>query len=424
MSDVPFDATRPDTEDQVCQRCGHHVGADHRDQVIGRPVPHTADCCDNCSVCAEDLESRPVPPTAAALGMTDAESAWPDDRSDNFARPGFVTQPTPSAWPKQWWRAPMSPPAGPPSMLGVPRSGFAYPEPRVTPDVEERAGQGLPLAPCGCTNVSRCGRSDQWHVAQARNQEANFSLLTSTGVPEEIAETLLRRQSGFGRDLPTFVKSDAPTGQARVTKLDADGKPTGESVTVDNVTVNNSPAEPLSPAEAHEHMLNATGQRQGYLAMAEEQWHPGAGQILPGGSISAGDITVGPRFADYFADDIDSYMADLITGRARADEQALRAMGATGGRREVLFEMDSPDTLLLSGPAVAQRFRVLIRNVDPPVSMDALVSNGALTRYGELAQVVGRAMAECVAKIAEAAAAMVAATDPETGEMKPGEHGG
>jgi hypothetical protein len=399
MSDVPFDTTRPDTEDQVCQRCGHHVGADHRDQVIGRPVPHTVDCCDNCAVCAEDLESRPVPPTAAALGMTDAESAW--------------RQP--------WW---MSSPAGPPSMLGVPRSGFAYPEPRVTPDVEERAGQGLPLAPCGCTNVSRCGRSEQWHMAQARNQEANFSLLASTGVPEEIAENLLRRQSGFGRDLPTFVKSDVPTGQARVTKLDAEGKPTGESMTVDNVTVNNSPAEPLSPAEAHEHMLNATGQRQGYLAMAEEQWHPGAGQILPGDSISASDITVGPRFAEYFAEDIDSYMADLITGRARADEQALRAMGATGGGREVLFEMDSPDTMLLSGPAVAQRFRVLIRNVDPPVSMDALVSNGALTRYGELAQVVGRAMAECAAKIAEAAAAMVAATDPETGEMEPGEHGG
>jgi hypothetical protein len=419
MSDVPFDTTRPDTEDQVCQRCGHHVGADHRDQVIGRPVPHTVDCCDNCAVCAEDLESRPVPPTAAALGMTDAESAW--------------RQP--------WW---MSSPAGPPSMLGVPRSGFAYPEPRVTPDVEERAGQGLPLAPCGCTNVSRCGRSEQWHMAQARNQEANFSLLASTGVPEEIAENLLRRQSGFGRDLPTFVKSDAPTGQARMTKLDADGKPIGESMTIDDVTVNNSPAEPLSPAEANDLMQRVTGQPE-YLGAAEatkravqqvrdglasaqlpaeEQWHPGAGQILPGGSISASDITVGPRFADYFAEDVDSYMADLITGRARADEQALRAMGATGGGREVLFEMDSPDTMLLSGPAVAQRFRVLIRNVEPPVSMDALVSNGALTRYWELAQVVGRAMAECAAKIAEAAAAMVAATDPETGEMESGEHGG
>lgn len=127
------------------------------------------------------------------------------------------------------------------------------------------------------------------------------------------------------------------------------------------------------------------------------------GSIGVVGSVNAAGVTIGSAFADY--------MADLLYTAAKGDEDSLRAMGAQADGRDVVFELETPVTGLFERP-VTHRLRVLLR-ADPPVSVEALIVDGALTRFGGLAEVVGKAMAECADKINKAARELEAADDGE-----------
>lgn len=174
------------------------------------------------------------------------------------------------------------------------------------------------------------------------------------------------------------------TGQARLTKLDAEGKPTGESMVINGVAVNGVPTEPFSPAEAHEEMLNATGQRAGTF------------ETIPEAHVALAQAGM-TEFA--------RFMADSLLAEAKADEASLRAMGAKGDGHDVIFEYDR-NSQGLFGRSPHPRFRVLLRNVAAPVAMDVAMDEDQMTRWADLVQIVGQAMAECVNKIGEAVAVM------------------
>jgi hypothetical protein len=268
-------------------------------------------------------------------------------------------------------------------------------------------------------------------------------LLTEAEVAERRAAESARPTAGIA-------------GPARLTKLDADGQPTGESMLFGKdvtVTVDLTPTDAgVSPAEAHEIMQRVTGQPQyptraemdaetrerlngpwpGKSASAEPPpWQfrhessftvpPAPGRLgitapehplgeTPWGGIrnSAGELL---RQSTFFDDELDEYFLAHHLAEARASEESLRAMGAKGDGVDLLFEMDSPS-------GAAPRLRVLLRNAPVPISVEAVLDRNALLGWPALAYAVGQAMAKCVKEIRRAVEAAQAATDPVTGEQR------
>lgn len=92
---------------------------------------------------------------------------------------------------------------------------------------------------------------------------------------------------------------------------------------------------------------------------------------------------------------VEGFIQGMAVGHAEQQERMLRAMGAQGDGRDLLFElsMDLPYV----GGFPTQHLRVLLRG-DPPVSLD-LELNGYPTDWGELSAGTGKALSECAGTI-------------------------
>jgi hypothetical protein len=319
-------------EAQLCQVCGHHLGADHIGQRASRGVGQNNHCT-NCDAC--DVEERDRPPGTG----------------DPAEVPDFVTTESPA-----------------------------------TP---------APIAPCGCTNVSSCGKSRRWHKVQASNQRAYFAMLAAT-MPDVDAEDVLRENTGFGRDIPANL---------------------GPAV----------PPDVAGPAEAHEIMQRVTGQPD-YITPAEVAEHVTrdiraqlAGARLPvrpepGNLVDAfrrgfqrghQPPTIGPReikTSYRLLSDAEAAMQFAIgqhlTAKARRTEQSLtRSLEAMG---------------LPAGDAVVFELRTV---GDVPVTVNVLMAQRFFDAFPELTSLVGEAMKALADTVALAVLTLQADVDPDTGEV-------
>lgn len=144
----------------------------------------------------------------------------------------------------------------------------------------------------------------------------------------------------------------------------ADRSPRLSQYPMSDELIHMTPLLPLSPAEAHEQMLNATGQRQNLTSM--------------------------------FDSDTSGWVSAQALAAARADDASLRAMGAKADGTDVLFEMDMDRPLL--SPNGPTRLRVILPGARPVgVELTAFTAS-----WAEALPRIGKAMADCGAAIRRA----------------------
>lgn len=284
------------------------------------------------------------------------------------------------------------------------------------------------------------------------------------------AEALAEQEPPSAYVLPQDCRNCGPLGRCdlhqaaklrgglRLTKVDADGQPTGESTFVPEAVVHvdltppggdllaemTRDAEPYADRvdifgpprtatdagiDACEIMRRVNGQPE-YPSQAEVV--ETTRERLTGASLPAGGswpratrVPLMDTAAEFTSDRAvlsgeigEAYrrqVADAFLAEARADESSLRAMGATGAPGEMIFEIDAEQPFL-SGRYPRPRLRVLLRGVEHPVSVDAVLDRETSDRLAELTGIVGEALAECAKKISDAMARLDAAIDPKTGQ--------
>jgi hypothetical protein len=228
-----------------------------------------------------------------------------------------------------------------------------------------------PIAPCGCTNVSKCRAHGAPRCAHCTPTEKCAYHRVPSGL----------ECKACGHDL----------NQHRGTP-----KPRPSSTACRNC----SACDREQAAEAHETMQRVTGQPQ----------YPGPGEIRIRHSQQARDALDSLRVdgtwppvkvdASAIREEterlIDSWIAGQMVERAKADQQSLLRLGAKGDGRDFLFECDTGDSMMID----RRRLRVLVR-MDPPVSLE-LVLDGGPTPWGELAAEIGKIMSDAAGRIQEA----------------------
>jgi len=170
-------------------------------------------------------------------------------------------------------------------------------------------------------------------------------------------------------------------GELRLTKYNDDGS-LGKSMLVPNATVSVDLTPPVAkPGDAERNWI----------------W------------TEAGKLTRLDPMPGLVAAELSEYIARAAVAEAKADEESLRAMGAQGDGRDVLFEADT-DLALFNHRG---RLRVLLR-AEPPVAVEYLVSEGLHAWAAQSATAVeeiGRAMMQCAKAIAEVVAGIQAAAE-------------
>jgi len=115
-----------------------------------------------------------------------------------------------------------------------------------------------------------------------------------------------------------------------------------------------------------------------------------------------------PAFVGEQADALSKLIGDAAVEQAKADEQSLRAMGAKGDGRDMLFELDPAPGLFDR----SVRLRALARAEGlPQVAVEASVSQVLFERWAPLAEELGKAMMDCAARMRQALVAWEAALD-------------
>lgn len=552
-----FRAPEPLAETQLCQVCGHHLGADHIGQhaAASRAVG-MSNGCTNCDAC--DAEER-TPSTLAAMGIADAESAWReadhgdpecrncgpfgacdqhDDPQAEFTRDGEEIErtvstevansfpepatattehdcdaeschsqaescggccmclggcvhdgPRPGIAPAEAEQAVRE--AAPLPIVGaaqicessrVEREADASTEyvgvalhgplrltkvddngqptgesmliadAAVSIDLAPRGRQAgkssaeppavpAPLAPCGCTNVSSCGRSRHWHKVQASNQRAYFEMLRQSAGSDEAAERALIKATGFGRDIPANLgpavqsvgEPDRPaafgsvtpsvaheimqrvTGQAQYMGAAELAARTAQAMRDSLATVRLPGDGTLTPEQYEQLVRHASvlppEEARRLVRMVREGRNPGLDGLRELMADWKTTLTqerrVQTRAEEWKrvaaeaeklhgripAVDVDAFIAEQMRARATADERALHAMGAKGDDRELLLEIDGDQGLF---DRQQPRLRALLR--DRSVSVEFSVPD-LVRDYPELLTPMGTILAECAGKL-------------------------
>jgi hypothetical protein len=242
----------------------------------------------------------------------------------------------------------------------------------VVPDfvTTESPATPAPIAPCGCTNVSSCGKSRRWHKVQASNQRAYFAMLAAT-MPDVDAEGILRESTGFGRDIPANL---------------------GPAV----------PPDVAGPAEAHEIMQRVTGQPGGNWPTAAERAEKLREQLVNARLFvrpSAGEIKASDRMLADADNAVSFAIRQHLLAEAKRTEQSLT---------ESLQALGLP-----AGDAASLELRTA---GDVPVAVNVIVAKGLLDGWPELVSKIGDAMKRLAEDIAAAVRAAKATTDQVTGE--------
>lgn len=217
--------------------------------------------------------------------------------------------------------------------------GFVYPRNPAMP---------APIAPCGCTNVTKC------------------------------------RAHGYPTQLTAGVCRDC--GHA-LSEHRGKPKPRPSSTACRNCNACDRELADVDPADAHEIMQRVTGQplndQGGIDALRRDK---------------AREALVSAASPDQSTSLIDDWVAHRQMQQVAADEESLRAMGAKGDGGDVLFEIHHGVPFL---DRDEHRLRVLLR-VDPPVAAElrAQIDHGVSPT--EVIAEVGEIMAAASRQIATA----------------------
>jgi hypothetical protein len=221
---------------------------------------------------------------------------------------------------------------------------------------------------------------DDGNLSVQKNAEAHEIMQRVTGQPK----------------YPTRAEMDAEIrerladpgtmhGELRLTRYNDDGS-LGQSVLVPNATVNVDLTPPVAKSD-------------------DAEWNRIRTEA---GKLMRLDLTPGLVDAE-----LSEYIGRAAVAEAKADEESLRAMGAQGDGRDVLFEAGTDFGLL----AHRGRLRVLLR-AEPPVAVEYLVGEGLHVWAAQSATAVekiGRAMTQCAKAIQDVVASIQAAAEREDG---------
>jgi hypothetical protein len=211
------------------------------------------------------------------------------------------------------------------------------------------------------------------------------------------AHEIMQRVTGQPK-YPTRAEMDAETrerlagpwpgamhGELRLTQYNDDGS-LGQSTLIPNATVNVDLTPPVAKPD-------------------DTEWNRIRTEAA---KLMRLDLTQGLVDAE-----LSEYIGRAAVAETKADEESLRAMGAQGDGRDVLFEAGTDFGLFTH----RGRLRVLLR-AEPPVAVEYLVGEGLHVWAAQSATAVekiGRAMTQCAKAIQDVVAGIQAAAEREDG---------
>jgi hypothetical protein len=223
---------------------------------------------------------------------------------------------------------------------------------------------------------------DDGNLSAQKNAEAHEIMQRVTGQPKYPTRAEMDAET---RERLTGPWPGTMHGELRLTRYNDDGL-LGQSTLVPNATVNVDLTPPVAKP-------------------GDTEWNRIQTEA---GKLMRLDLTPGLVDAE-----LSEYIGRAAVAAARADEESLRAMGAQGDGRDVLFEAGTNLGLFNH----QGRLRVLLR-ADPPVAVEYLVGEGLhewAAQSATAVEEIGRAMTRCAKAIQDVVASIRAAAEREDG---------